>query len=368
MPSRVPKVTGYFWTMNLLVTMVGVAAATVLTHRLGVGLVGSTATAGALLIVALAVQARVRRYLPPVYWLVVASAGMVGELLTDTLVHGYGVAIDLTMILWAAALAAVFTTWDATEKTLSIRTVYTNRREVFYWLAVMFSFALGTAIGDVFAELGLGYLLSCGLFVLVIALVGLAHVRLGLHPVPAFWTVYVLACPLGAKLWHYLADPYQEPGGLGLGLEASAYLMVAGLVLVVYLTAGARDALPAGPDPTDPVFGAGAPGSDAAGPLSEAAFVERYYAKLPQHTGAAFDDLTPAFQRRIGGVQGFNRRYRDVQSVVIVDEPVLIGPHTVSVSIRSLRQRGRTTSERLLLRIEPYSGGVLRLDDIIWRS
>jgi hypothetical protein len=166
-------------------------------------------------------------------------------------------------------------------------------------------------------------------------------------------------------LGDFMSQPHRaQDGGLGLGhVGTSALLLVAILGLVVYLSVSHRDQM------TYPAY-AGAVNGDAAPRQTEASFVADYYAKLPRYTRMAFNDLTPEFQRRIGGPHGFNRRFNGVLSVEIVDEPVSVSPHTVSVTVRTLYSRGRATTERLLLHLESPSDvrGRLRVDDIVWRS
>lgn len=160
---------------------------------------------GILLIIALAVQFRARRYEPTIYWLAVVLISVVGTLITDNLVDNFGVPLEVTTIVFGAALAATFALWYARERTLSIHTIFTIRRETYYWLAILFTFALGTAAGDLVAErLGLGYWKSALIFGGVIAIVAVAHLRFALNAVLAFWIAYILTRPLGASLGDYV--------------------------------------------------------------------------------------------------------------------------------------------------------------------
>jgi uncharacterized membrane-anchored protein len=389
-PSRIPKVTGFLWVLTVLAATVGGVWANLLTTRVvpelfpAVGLPQPvvralvpllTATALAVVFgVALAMQLRGDRYSPARYWLAVLAAAGIGALAPDTLIAILGVPLDLAMIVCAGLLALVFGIWDGAEETLSLRAVRTRRREWLYWAAILLSFATGTAIADVLAELGLGSVLAAAVLAVCLGLLAVARARLRLNAVLGFWLAYVLACALGTKLGDHLMLPGGPPVAAGPEPATASFAAAGvGVVLVWYLSATRRDELPDGGDgggsgadggsgPADVSADAGAPQQ------SEAAFVEAYYAKLPQHSGAAFDDLTPAFQQRIGGMQGFNRRYREVVSVVIVDDPVVVGPHSVSVTVRARFRRGRTLTERLLLVVEPQPGGRLLLDDIVWRS
>lgn len=205
-------------------------------------LLAATAVVGVLLLVALVVQFRARRYLAPVYWVAVVLISVVGTLITDHLVDDLGVPLWVTTAVFAVALAGTFAAWFATERTLSIHSIVTTRREVFYWLAILFTFALGTAAGDLLAEaLGLGYAVSTALFAAAIALVWLAHTRLGLGAVTAFWAAYVLTRPLGASLGDLLSQP-RDAGGLGLGTTGTSAIFLAAIAAtVVYLTVTSRD-------------------------------------------------------------------------------------------------------------------------------
>lgn len=363
--SKVPEVSVYFWVITVLATSVGENTADLLNMHLGPGLTGTTMLLGALFICALSLQIRARRYVPAIYWPAVLLASLMGALLGDNLVHRLGVKLDLITLAFMVALVVTLGAWYAREKTLSIRTVCTGRRELFCWAAILLTFAFGASAGDLLETLSVGYLMSAVVFAAIIALVALADVGLDLNPVVTFWTVYILARPLGVTLGDFLSQPHRpRDGGLGLGhFGTSAVLMVVFLALVVYLSVSRRDQM------TYPAY-AGAVGGAAAPRQTEASFVADYYGKLPRYTGLAFNDLTPAFQRRLGGPQGFARRFRGVLSVEIVEEPVSVGLHTVSVTVRTLYLRDRSITERLLLHLHSPSDarGRLRVDDIVWRS
>src|SRR3954454_6555433 len=148
MLNKVPELTLYFWIIKVLCTTVGETAADFLNDNLGLGLTKTTFVTGAVLVVALVFQFRVRRYVPGIYWLAVVLISVVGTLITDNLTDNFGVSLVTTTVVFSFVLAAVFAAWYAVEKTLSIHTIFTTRREAFYWLAVLFTFALGTAAGD----------------------------------------------------------------------------------------------------------------------------------------------------------------------------------------------------------------------------
>jgi uncharacterized membrane-anchored protein len=237
MLNKVPEITIWFWIIKVMATTVGETAADFLNVDLGFGLSGTSYVMSAVLLGVLYLQFRARQYVPSIYWLAVVLLSIVGTLITDNLVDNYGVALETTTILFAVALAITFITWYASERTLSIHTIYTTRREAFYWLAILFTFALGTAAGDLAAErLNLGYLVSALLFGGVIAAIAVAHFRFGLNAVLAFWLAYILTRPLGASLGDYLSQPATN-GGLGLGtVGTSALFLLTILAVVTYLS------------------------------------------------------------------------------------------------------------------------------------
>ena len=242
MLNKVPEVTIYFWVIKVMATTVGETAADFLNDHLGLGLTGTTLVMGALLVAALYFQFRARKYVPGIYWLAVVLISVVGTLITDNLVDNFGVALRTTTIIFSIALLATFTAWYANERTLSIHTIYTTRREGFYWGAVLFTFALGTAAGDLVAEgLDLGYWKSGLMFAGLIAVVAVAHFRFRFNPVLAFWVAYILTRPLGASLGDYLSQPRGD-GGLGLGtVGTTALFLLTILGVVMYLTKTRRD-------------------------------------------------------------------------------------------------------------------------------
>jgi uncharacterized membrane-anchored protein len=246
MLNKVPQVTLYFWIIKILCTTVGETAADYLSEGLNLGLTNTTYITGALLIAALILQIRGMRYSPPVYWIVVVLLSVVGTQITDNLVDNFGVALETTTTAFSLALAATFIAWYATEKTLSIHTIFTTRREAFYWLAILFTFALGTAAGDLVAErFGLGYLLSAVLVAALIAAVTLSYYRLRMNAVLAFWIGYILTRPLGASIGDYLSQARAD-GGLGLGTTVTSVIFLATiLAFVTYLTITKTDALAA---------------------------------------------------------------------------------------------------------------------------
>lgn len=254
MLNKVPEVTLYFWIIKILCTTVGETAADFLNANLNLGLTNTTYIMGSLLLVILFVQFKLRKYVPGIYWLAVVLLSVVGTLITDNLVDNFGVSLVTTTTIFSIALVATFAAWYASEKTLSIHTIYTTRREAFYWFAILFTFALGTAAGDLLAErLNLGYLNSALLFGAMIAIVTIVHYavkgllaaehhRQSTNAVLAFWLAYILTRPLGASIGDLLSQA-GDKGGLGLGTVAtSGIFLVTILGLVIYLTATRRDA------------------------------------------------------------------------------------------------------------------------------
>lgn len=240
--NKVPEITLAFWVIKVLCTTVGETFADFLNVDVGLGLSATSIVMTALLVVSLVIQFRARRYVPGIYWLTVVLISVVGTLVTDTLTDTLGISLWASSAVFAAALSATFVTWFIVERTLSIHEVTTTRREAFYWLTILFTFALGTAVGDLLAEqLALGYLPSALVFAGVIALIAGAH-RLGLGAVAAFWAAYVLTRPLGASIGDFLSQPIAD-GGLGLGpTVTSSIFLVAIVALVVVMTRSRRPA------------------------------------------------------------------------------------------------------------------------------
>jgi len=234
--SKVPEVTAWFWIIKILCTTVGESFADWVNITLGVGLNTTALIFTAVLGVVLAWQVSLDAYVPFVYWLTVVVLSVTGTLYTDILTDSLGVPLVLSTSVFAAVLAVVFGVWFARERTLSIHSIITRPRECFYWLAVLVTFALGTAIGDWTLELtgwgpGISVLLPAGLIAVVV--VGW---RRGANPVLAFWLAYILTRPLGANLGDWLASPSTD-GGLGLGTAITSVIFLAAiLATVVYLT------------------------------------------------------------------------------------------------------------------------------------
>ena len=244
MLNKVPEVTIFFWVIKIMATTVGETAADFLNFNLNWGLTNTTIVMAVLLLVALYFQFRLRKYVPSIYWLAVVMISIVGTLVTDNLVDNLGVSLVTTTVIFSVALLAAFIAWYTSEKTLSIHSIYTSKREAFYWLAILFTFALGTAAGDLIAEgLNMGYWKSAIMFAILIGVVTFAYYRLKLNAVLSFWIAYILTRPLGASLGDFLSQPRKD-GGLGLGtVGTSAIFLVTILSLVLYLTKTKRDEL-----------------------------------------------------------------------------------------------------------------------------
>lgn len=236
-PNRVPRVTVDFWLIKLMAVTVGETAADFLALNMGIGLQTTTLIMMAVLVVALGLQFSRKRYVPWTYWLAVVLVSVVGTLITDNLIDTFGVPLLTTTIGCSILLALTFAAWFASEKTLSIHTIVTTRREIFYWLAILFTFALGTAVGDYIAEtLGLGYLATGLVFLAVIAAIAVAHLVFKADAILTFWLAYILTRPLGASFGDLLSQP-MEYGGLGLGtIVTSAIFLAVIAALVAYMT------------------------------------------------------------------------------------------------------------------------------------
>ena len=235
--SRVPEITLFFWIIKIMATTVGETAADFLSFTLGWGLVSTSYVVSGLLLFAVLIQFKLKRYVPTSYWLVVVLVSVVGTLITDNLVDNLGMSLVNITIVFSVALTAVFMGWYGSEKTLSIHSIYTAKRELFYWAAILVTFALGTAAGDLVAEhLAMGYGLSALMFGAVIAVITVAYYQLKLNAVLAFWLAYILTRPFGASMGDLLSQPVTA-GGLGLGtVGTSAVFLVAIVGVISYMT------------------------------------------------------------------------------------------------------------------------------------
>jgi uncharacterized membrane-anchored protein len=253
---RVPEITVYFWVIKALSTAMGEATSDALVHKLDPVTAVLLGFAGFL--VALVLQLSVRRYIAWTYWLAVVGVGVFGTMAADVLHVGFGVPYAVSSALYAVVLAVVFASWYLTERTLSIHTVDTTRRELFYWAAVVATFAMGTALGDFTAfTMHLGYLASAFLYAGVIAIPAIGFWLLRWNAIFAFWFAYVATRPLGASVADWMGKP-QTVGGLGWGAGSVAVVLTLIIfVLVAFLAITRADVQP----------GAGQPAAGPAAPV-----------------------------------------------------------------------------------------------------
>ena len=230
--SKVPEVTAYFWIVKALTTAMGESTSDFLVHALVPQV--AVVLGGIAFVFALYLQLAKDRYVPWAYWLAVAMVGVFGTMAADVLHVGFGVPYVASTIFYAIVLVAVFRLWYLSEGTLSIHSITTPRRELFYWAAVLATFALGTAAGDLTAvTLGIGYFGSILLFATVIAIPTLGYFRLGWNPILSFWFAYVVTRPLGASIADWLAVSHAR-GGLALGTGPVSLVLAAAIAAFVY--------------------------------------------------------------------------------------------------------------------------------------
>ena len=232
MLNKVPSITLAFWIIKIMSTTVGETGADYLAKNVGLGIALTDGIMVSLLTVILVVQLLKRRYVPWVYWLTVVLVSVVGTQITDALTDGLEVSLYVSTTAFAVALAPTFATWYASERTLSIHTIVTTRRELFYWAAILCTFALGTAAGDLATEaLGLGFNLGVIVFSTMIAALAAAY-YLGANPILVFWLTYILTRPLGASLGDLLSQS-REYGGLGFGTVSTSAVFLSVIVVLV---------------------------------------------------------------------------------------------------------------------------------------
>jgi uncharacterized membrane-anchored protein len=227
--SKVPAVTAWFWLVKALTTAMGESTSDWLVHILVpeiAVILGAIAFA-----VAIYLQFSKDRYVPWCYWFAVAMVGVFGTMCADVLHVGLGIPYIVSTVFFAIVLMVVFRTWYQVEGTLSIHSIHTPRREAFYWAAVLATFALGTAAGDLTANtLGLGYFGSIWLFAAIIAIPAVGYFRLGMGSILSFWFAYVVTRPLGASV----ADWLGKPEGVGIGSGAVSLIFAAAIAAMVW--------------------------------------------------------------------------------------------------------------------------------------
>jgi uncharacterized membrane-anchored protein len=238
--SKVPLITAYFWIVKLLSTAMGEATSDYLVHRFSPYL----AVVGGFLVflVAIAIQFRASRYRPWVYWSAVVMVAVFGTMAADVLHVEFKVPYIVSTLFFAVCLTVVFWLWHRSERTLSIHSITTRRRELFYWAAVLATFAMGTAAGDLAAyTVGLGFLSAGLLFACLFALPAIGYRFFHLNAILAFWTAYVITRPLGASFADWLGKS-RHAGGLGFGDGPVAFVLAALIVAFVgYLSVTGTD-------------------------------------------------------------------------------------------------------------------------------
>jgi len=246
MLSKVPGITLFFWLIKIMATTVGETAADYLIFNLNWGLDKTTYLMTILLVIAMVFQFKANKYVPGIYWVNVVLISILGTLVTDNLTDNFGVPLELTTLVFSCLLLLTFYAWFKSEKTLSIHSIVTTKREIFYWLAILFTFSLGTAAGDLISEgMNMGYLLAAMLFAAVIGIVTLAYYGFQMNSVLSFWIAYVVTRPLGASLGDYLSQSTNH-GGLGFGtVGTSGIFLILIIGLVVYLTKTKKDTISA---------------------------------------------------------------------------------------------------------------------------
>ncbi|WP_235201506.1 COG4705 family protein [Microbacterium sp. CH12i] len=231
-----PEVTFAFWVIKILSTTTGETFADYLNVQLGLGLSITTWVMSGLLVIALIAQFVTKRYNSGIYWTVVVLISIVGTLVTDNMTDVLGIELWVSTLIFSAVLALTFGVWFARERTLSIHTIFTRRREVFYWIAILFTFALGTAAGDLISEgLGLGYVFATILFSALIGVIAIARFAFSMNVVFCFWAAYILTRPLGASIGDLLSQSPAD-GGLGAGttVTSAVFLMII-VIVATYL-------------------------------------------------------------------------------------------------------------------------------------
>lgn len=245
--SKVPEVTVYFWVIKVLTTGMGETASDFLAQKLGP--VPAVGLGGVALAASLTLQLTARRYVAWIYWTAIVMVSVFGTMAADVLHVGLGVPYTVSTSFFMLALAVVFGLWYASERTLSIHSIHTRRRELFYWATVLATFALGTAAGDLSATVGLGYLGSAVLYAVAIAVPAVLHRWNALNAVAAFWSAYVITRPLGASVADWMALGHAR-GGLGLGLGPVTLSWTVAIVGFVAYLAVSRDDVRDTPRPT----------------------------------------------------------------------------------------------------------------------
>ncbi|MDX2256627.1 MAG: hypothetical protein NW214_14030 [Pseudanabaenaceae cyanobacterium bins.39] len=233
--NRVPEVAASFWIIKILATTVGETAADYLSVNLNLDLSNTSYVMSGILLIALLIQFRLKRYVPISYWIVVVLMSITGTLITDRLIDDFGISLMTTNIAFSIVLIVIFGLWYVNEKTLAMHSINTAKREIFYWTAILFTFALGTSTGDFLAEAtGLGYAHAALMFGVLIAAITFGYFYCKVNAILSFWLAYILTRPLGASIGDLLSQPMSK-GGLGFGTVGTSMLFLAIIVgLVTY--------------------------------------------------------------------------------------------------------------------------------------
>lgn len=235
--NKVPQITVFFWIIKILCTTVGETFADFINFNIGLGLTVTTVIMGVALAVALFFQLKGKQYHSAIYWITVVLLSVFGTLVTDNLTDNMGVPLEVSTVVFSVLLGLTFLGWYLSERTLSIHSIYTFKREVFYWLTILFTFALGTAVGDLYSEqLGFGYFYTGIGVITIIALVYAAYKLFNLNGILAFWIAYILTRPLGASLGDLLSQP-KANGGLGLGTTITSIIFLAAILAIIVFLA-----------------------------------------------------------------------------------------------------------------------------------
>ena len=238
--KKVPELTVYFWTIKVLTTGMGEATSDYFVHTYNPYVV--VVLGAALLAIAVIWQLYVRRYITWPYWLAVSMVAVFGTMAAGILHIYLGVPYILSALTYGVALTVIFVLWHLSERTLSVHSIYTRRRELFYWAAVLATFALGTAVGDMTAvTFKLGFFASGILFAVIFAIPGVAYWLFGLNEIVAFWFAYIITRPIGASFADWLAVPASQ-GGLDLGkgtISTASWILI--IAFVAYLAITHRD-------------------------------------------------------------------------------------------------------------------------------
>jgi len=234
--TKAPAATGLFWITKILTTGMGETTSDYFARIMNP--IVAVSIAGILLLLMLVIQIKTRKYTAWMYWTTVIMVSVFGTMAADVLHVGLGIPYIVSTLFFAITLIIIFTVWHKTEKTLSIHSITTPRRELFYWATILTTFALGTAVGDLCATtLRLGYFSSGILFAILILIPTILYFNKKLSAIPAFWIAYILTRPLGASFADWMGVSHTR-GGLGLG---TGFVSLVLLVIIIFLISITRE-------------------------------------------------------------------------------------------------------------------------------